>query len=108
MANLQQEQQQLRAANGQKLALFGQHAQLRVLVDRSRRAFERVSLGAGGSPSSPVGGSAPTALPSALRVNNVPFFDLAAQVHVQMFYEWQPNPYCYCCCRCPSAPSERT
>ncbi|KAF6260374.1 hypothetical protein COO60DRAFT_1700367 [Scenedesmus sp. NREL 46B-D3] len=82
MASLQQEQQQLRAANGQKLALFGQHAQLRVLVDRSRRAFERVSLGEGGSPSSPVGGSAPTALPSALRVNNVPFFDLVAQLPI--------------------------
>jgi hypothetical protein len=42
MANLQRDQQQLRAANGQKLALFGQHAQLRLAVDRNRRGFDRV------------------------------------------------------------------
>ncbi|WIA29640.1 hypothetical protein OEZ86_012127 [Tetradesmus obliquus] len=43
--NLAQQQQQLRAAKGQKLALFGQHAQLRAQVDRSKRAFERLPIG---------------------------------------------------------------
>jgi hypothetical protein len=47
MSNLRQQQQQLSNAKGQKLALFGQHAQLRALVDRNKRAFQRVSDDAG-------------------------------------------------------------
>lgn len=35
-ANLQQHLQALQSAKGQKLAMFGAHAQLRQLVDRNR------------------------------------------------------------------------
>jgi hypothetical protein len=42
--DLRQQQQVLQAAKGQKLALFGQHAQLRALVDRNKAGFKRVSV----------------------------------------------------------------
>eukprot|EP00879_Flechtneria_rotunda_P009100 GHRR01009527.1.p1 GENE.GHRR01009527.1~~GHRR01009527.1.p1 ORF type:complete len:738 (+),score=285.10 GHRR01009527.1:656-2869(+) len=43
--NLQGQLQQWRQANGQKLALFGLHGQLRNLVDRNKRAFDEVPIG---------------------------------------------------------------
>lgn len=44
MQNINMQLNNLRQANGQKLALFGPHAQLRELVDRNRRAFDRVRI----------------------------------------------------------------